>query len=37
MNKVTAHSSAVLMYRSSQDINIIYSKFSFVYVVIDMY
>ena len=25
------------MYRSSQDINIVYSKFSFVYVVIDIY
>ncbi len=25
------------MYRSSQDENIIYSKFSFVYVVIDIY
>ncbi len=36
MNKVTAH-IRVLMYRSSQDINIIYSKFSFVYVVIDIY
>ena len=43
MNKVTAHSSDQgfdqgFAYRSSQEINIIYSKFSFVYVVyIDIY